>query len=284
MSQRRTLILVAAIVVGALASFLVYNYVNGIEDEAYDNAEQVPVFIVKQPIERGTTGLEAKAYIERSTAPRKFVPSNAIKSLDDVTGKVALSQLAQNQVVVSDMFVDASDPSAQGSFSERLTRIRNEDQVAISIQVDEIKGVAGLIQPGDYVNVMRVPSETGSSEAEGEAATGGGALMRDARYVYQKAEVLAVGQSALPQPGEASAAGADGAPAANDGATGLITVIVPAEAAQYVAALRPEDIYLALVARDYKPVPQEPIDLNSLPAEDAALLTPYGPEGPDSAE
>ena len=77
---------------------------------------------------------------------------------------------------------------------------------------------------------------------------------------------------------------ADGAPAADDGTTGLITVIVPAEAAQYIAALRPDDIYLALVARDYKPVPQEPIDLNSLPAEDGALLTPYGPEGPDSAE
>ena len=42
---------------------------------------------------------------------------------------------------------------------------------------------------------------------------------------------------------------------------------------------------LVLVARDYKPVPQAPIELSDLlPAEDGAQLTPYGKDGPDSSE
>ena len=40
-SSRRTLILVAAIVIGALASFLVYGYVSGVQDKAYDDAQRL---------------------------------------------------------------------------------------------------------------------------------------------------------------------------------------------------------------------------------------------------
>jgi hypothetical protein len=56
---------------------------------------------------------------------------------------------------------------------------------------------------------------------------------------------------------------------------------VPAKGAQYIASLPPENVYLALVSRDYKPVQQTPINpLDPLPAEDPSKLTPYGPNGP----
>lgn len=53
MSQRRTLILVAAIAIGALASFLVWNYVNNIQDTAYNDAARVPVYLVRRPSPEG---------------------------------------------------------------------------------------------------------------------------------------------------------------------------------------------------------------------------------------
>ena len=118
MSQRRTLILVVAIAIGALASFLVWNYVNNVKDTAFNNAEQVPVYLVKQAVPRGTPGLEAQAYITKENIPRKFKPGNAITALEDISGKIAVGDLVPNQVVVSDMFVDASDPSAISTFAE----------------------------------------------------------------------------------------------------------------------------------------------------------------------
>lgn len=285
MSQRRTLILVAAIAIGALSSFLVWNYVNGVQDEAFSNAEQVPVYLVKETIARGTDGRSATAYIAKESIPRKFKPANAIASLDDITGKVARNDLVPNQVVVSDMFVDASDPSARATFSERLNRIRNEDQVAVSISVDTIRGVAGLIQPGDFVNIMVTPATQVVSDSTTGPAPGASLFGQTARYLYQKAEVLAVGQDALPQAGEtATAAAADGAAPAETTNRGLITLIVPTKAAQYIASVTPGQIYLVLVAADYKPVPQDQIDPNAaIPADDPAKLTPYGPKGPDSA-
>lgn len=290
MNQRRTLILVAAIVIGALGAFLVWNYVKGVRDDAAGDAEQVKVYTVKETIPRGTDGTTAAGQLQSTNIPRKFLPGNAITNPEDIAGKVAVSALPQNQVVVSDMFVDASDPAARASFSERLNRIRNEDQVAISLQVNQVRGVAGLIQPGDFVNVMiQKVSDVG---ADGAPVTPEGVNPEDilfgaqARYLYQKVEVLAVGQSAVAQAGGTVAAdGTSNVPSNNAAAgdSGLITVMVPAKSAQYIASVPPENIYLVLVARDYKPVPQTKIDLAAtLPAEDGARLTPYGPKGPES--
>lgn len=291
MSQRRTLILAAAIIVGALGAFLVWNYVNNVEDKVAQDSELVSVYLVAQPIARGTSGVEAQAYIKKDSIPRKAVPANAIQNPQDISGKVALNALSANQVVLSDMFVDPSDPNARQSFSERLTRINNEDQSAITVQVDQVRGVAGLLQPGDYVNIMiREVSEIDPLAPLPEGTSPESILFgAQSRYLYQKVEVLAVGQNTVPQAGATQAASEDGsgslAPADPTAASdaGLITVIVPTRAAQYIASVESERLYLALVARDYKPVPQQVIDFNAtLPAEDPALLTPYGPNGPES--
>ena len=83
MSQRRTLILVAAIAIGALASFLVWNYVNGVKDDAYGSAQRVKVYLVKQSIPKNTYGQEAEPYIAQDEIPSKFLPPNAVQNLDD---------------------------------------------------------------------------------------------------------------------------------------------------------------------------------------------------------
>lgn len=291
MSQRRTLILVAAIAIGALASFLVWNYVNNIQDTAYNDAARVPVYLVKAPIARGVSGTEAQPSIAKENIPRKFKPANAITDLSDISGKVAVNKLVPNQVVVTDMFVDASDPSAQQSFAERLTKIRGADQTAISIRVDKVRGVSNLIKPGDYVNVM-VTDVTQLGAPELPKAPDGEKILfgHSARYVYQKVRVLAVDKSAVPQSGETTVTtpGTSGTQTAQAStpageSSGLLTLIVPAKGAQYLASAPPENIYLTLVAADYKPVPQDAIDPAALiPAEDNRVLTPYGKDGAET--
>jgi Flp pilus assembly protein CpaB len=307
--SRRTLITIAALAVGGLAVFLIYGYVGSVKDEAFGEAERVKVFVVKQTVAKGTYGEEASAsaLIAEDEIPKRFWPENAIRSFDDIAGKVAVGDLAVNQVVTTDMFADPS--TVQTTFSDRLEKINGEDQVAVSIQVDQVRGVAGLLQPGDFVNIMATtlcPSSpdpgaalageseaagaTGEGEAEGEAEPADSCtdtfLQTQARYVYQKVQILAIDQTPVALPGETTSA-AEGDPAADPAAggatigTGLITLIVPARAAQYVASMSPDQIYLTLVPRDYVPVPQEGIDWTApLPGEDPEILTPYGPEGP----
>lgn len=261
-----------------VAAFLVYNYVDGVEEDAMGDAQLVPVFVVEAPIARGASGEAAAEGIKQTNIPQQFKPANAITSLDDIAGKVAIGDLAPNQVVVNDMFVDRSDPAARKSNAEYIRKIRNQDQMAMTISVDQVSGVAGLIEPGDYVNVLLRPKTlmaTGQSQNPEPSLAGG-----SARFLFQKVEVLAVDTTFVPQ------AGQNTDPAAQPVATqrGLITLIVPAKAAQLFASIEPGDMYLALVGPDYEPVPQEPIAPDALiPAEDAGSMTPYGPEGPDNA-
>ena len=293
MSQRRTLILIAAIAIGALASFLVWNYVGGIQDQAYSDAERVKVFLVKAPIPRGTSGQVAQASIVEESIPKKFKPANAIVSLDDISGRVARSDLVANQVVVQDMFVEASDPEAALSFADNLIKIQNKDQTTYTVNVDTVRGVAGLIVPGDYVNILvqrfsEVMSGAGSNS--GGDATGGDTTVSasQARFLYQKVQVLAVDYLTV---GDTNGAANAGTGAEGDAAAapttsvqkGLITLIVPPEAAQILASIPAENLYFTLVSKDYEPKPTSEIDLSTLPSDNGKILTPYGPDGARSS-
>ncbi len=152
MGSRRTVILIAAVLIGAIAAYALYNYVNGVEDRAYDNAKRVQVFVVKQPIAKGTPGDQAigDKLVQSGQIPQEFRPATAITDTAVLTGKVALTDLVPGQVVVDGMFVDQA--TAFVTFSERIP----VDQVAVTVSVDQVRGVAGLLVPGDKVNLMVV--------------------------------------------------------------------------------------------------------------------------------
>lgn len=283
MSQRRTLILIAAVVVGILAAFLVWNYTKGIQDEAYSDAERVKVYLVDTQIARGTPGNLAMQAIVEEQIPRKFKPANAIESLDDIAGQVARADLVPNQVVVADMFVAAGDPDAVVSAADKITKVRNVDMTTFTVTASSDNAVAGLIAPGDYVNVLVKSFATAVSGAAGSTPTDDGeqpaATVSDpqARYVYQKAQVLFVGTTSVEQAG-ATPPPAEGAAAPVASST-QITLLLPVQATQILASLPPESIYFSLVSKDFEPKPTGEIEISPPPAENPQILTPYGPTG-----
>lgn len=272
MSSRRTLILVAAIAVGVVAAFFLFNYVNGVEDRANENAERVHVFMVKSEVPRGTFGEEAEAQglVVAAEIPRQFLPATAVKDLDAIKGKVAVGDLPANSVLVDGQFVDPT--IANTGFSQRLES-SGTDRVAITISVDQTRGVAGLVVPGDIVDIIVVAQRVGPEFVEiPEEARG------EAHLLYQNLEVLAVGQSAAPDIGSAAADTASTEEQAVQAqASGLITLSVPREAAVRVALVAnqaPDSIYLTLAPKGNTPVPLPPLPVEEL--FNTPALTPYG--------
>jgi Flp pilus assembly protein CpaB len=284
-SSRRTLILLGAIAVGVVAALLLFNYVRGIEDRANNNAKRVDVFAAKAPIKRGTLGKTAvdSGAIGTSKIPQEFKPATAIASTEEIVKKVALFDIPAGAVVIQGMFVDPA--AAQITFRARL---KSPDHQAITVSVDQVRGVGGFLQPGDEVNILvfqdvdlAEPAIKAGGPGELPATFGFDSI---ARYLYQKVQILAVGQNALLSPGEQASSTGTGnqSSAAQAGNTGLITFNVPAEAAQLIAmAQQKGNMYLTLVAEDYqpKPLPAPAPILSTLPGEDPAQLTPYGPQG-----
>jgi len=165
-------------------------------------------------------------------------------------------------------------------------RLQEKGLTTVTFSVDQVKGAAYLIEPGDYVNVLTLIPNTApaAQTTESGAAPTGGASGTTwnfvTRYVYQKAEVLAIDKSLTPDLGE-STDEKTSAPAN----AGMITLAVPPDAVQTILSVGTENLYLSLVPSDYQPVPMPPLNYGSdtLPGEDASKLTPYGPDGASKA-
>ena len=284
MSSRRWVILAVAVLLGIIAGGLVYNYVQGVEDDVNAEAERVEVFKLVANVPKGTFAEDAFAngWIEKGEIASEFRPATAITDPDQIAGKVAIADLAANQVVVTDQF--ASQASQLATFSQLL----QQNQVAITISVDQVRGVAGLLVPGDFVNVLLTDGastlgagdDVPTTDAEGNPLTGeDGTIRPDARYLYQKVQILAIGQQRELQPGERTDdTRSDGSPVVSG--SGLLTLAVPVDAAQWIASAASGQLYLTLVAKDYTPEATSPIAPSpTLPAENPEQLTPYGPDG-----
>jgi hypothetical protein len=313
------MILIAAVVVGAISAFLVFSYVNGADDRAKGNARQVSVIKVIRDIPKGLTGREAQqqGYIDQSALiSAEYKPVTAITDPSVILDKVAIAPLAKNQILVDGMFANQIESST--SFNSRLEEscapagaATVVPCVAITISVDQIRGVAGTIVPGDFVNILvqpetpycKLPDANGNftldpsgkgsiisafdpAQVPGPANDGTVRFCNPARYLYQAAKVLLVDKTAVPQPGEVGT-NANGtttggqATAAAAVNTGLITLEVTPQAAQLIASVAPEEFYLTLLPSNYKPAPLPKLDPFPavLPGEDATQLTPYGPNG-----
>ena len=153
---------------------------------------------------------------------------------------MALNDLSAGQVVVDGMFVEPR--AATVSFAQRIPA----GQVAITISVDQMHGVANLVVPGDQVNIL-------ATAADGE------------RYLFQNVNVLAIGSTPAPQPGETAAT-----TTASTGG-GLLTFAVPPLAAAKLAIAG--GIYLTLVPPGNQPIAVPPVNPGNL---FTGPLTPYG--------
>ncbi len=269
MNSRRTVIIAAALALAAIAFFGTVYYLNTAQRRAYKNAELVEVFVVKKPIPKGLAGDAAisQDYVARGEMPLQFRPGSAIKDIDDIKNKVAINALSPGQVVVDGQFVDAN--VAQVTFAQRVPT----GQVAVTISVDQVHGVAGLLMPGDKVNILVSQPESGNDKKT---------VMR---VLYQNVNILAIGSKPAPQAGDAGAAAAKGGNSQQaTGDSGLITFAVPLDAAQRIALAASgagggSALYLTLVAPDNAPVNPVPAPTASDNFFNSVPLTPY----PDNA-
>jgi Flp pilus assembly protein CpaB len=288
-SSRRTVILIGAIVVGVLAAFATLRYVSGVEDKAQENAKQVPILVATDTIPEGMSVAEASSLglIAQAEIAQSNVPVDAVDSTDQLGNKVAVVDISARTPITNSLWITRDQAFVTNS--ERIP----EGMVAVTVSVDQVRGVAGLIVPGDRVNMMVTSTSDGEDGAEAAGAAGGtavGFLTNPAYTMFQGVEVLFVGQRAGLSPSEQG----EDAEASEDsnqlvqGGSNLLTLAVPAEAAEIVASVGPASVYLSLLPPDYvyEPIVPGPPPFNLedqpavlLPAGDAAVITPYGPDG-----
>jgi Flp pilus assembly protein CpaB len=199
----------------------------------------------------GTAAID-QGYVKSEQIPTRFRPSNAVQDLALLRGKEAVATIPAGQVVVEGLFVSPSTQS--GTVAGGIP----PGEVAVTISVDPVHEVGGLVQPGDQVDIM--------IELSG-GARGAGVE----QFLYQNVRVYAVGTELAARQSSATVANSSSTTSAPTANSNLVTVVVPPDAAERIAlaeegggGVTAGSIYLALVPPGTHAQNVPPIDGSNL--------------------
>lgn len=186
-SRHRTAsLLVLALTLGVLAAFGARGYITGqlaIERERLAPSQRMASLVVaKRDLARGeTVGPETMAVREM---PEAYLPAGTVapERFEAVAGGTILQPMRAGEPLLA---AAVAPPDAAGFSARVRTGIR-----AMTISVDEVNAISGMLQPGDRVDLIlsaRLPA-TGATPLAPEVA----------RPLMQDLKVLATGRQSRP--------------------------------------------------------------------------------------
>ncbi|KNZ41638.1 Flp pilus assembly protein CpaB [Acetobacterium bakii] len=139
-------LILIALVVSVILGFGVYSF--AIDLEYRFNAETVSIVVALEKIPKSTI-------IQPNMITVKQFPAEALHELatgnpEDIIGRITLESIEANEPILSTRLIDSSQDNNGLSFSIP------QDYRAITIQTDEVSGVAGYINIGDRVDILAV--------------------------------------------------------------------------------------------------------------------------------
>jgi len=268
-TNRRTVVILVALLFGVGAAIGTVMFAHDAQRRANDKLVGVAVYVVAKPIARGMTGAAAidGGFIKESSLPRSFLPVTAVSDIAQIKGQAAASNLATGQIVVENAF---TQPEAVPTNSTGVEIPAG--QVAITITLDPSRAAAGLILPGDEIDLLEIFQ---ASSASGSASS---TVSSYAHFFYQNADVIAIGTTVAPAAGSPQPAGA-----ADAAGSSLYTLAVPPEAAERILLAASEGtIDAALVPSGNKATPIPSVNGAAIDGPQPVVvaqpptLTPYG--------
>jgi len=115
--------------------------------------------------------------------PVEYIQPGAVSSLDEVIGQIASAPIAAGEQVLKTKLLPP------GKIGKSLSEITPAGKRAVNVSVDNMVGIANLIRPGDYVDVLALIAIPGSATQATSAQSSTPRLIS----LFQNVEVLAVG-------------------------------------------------------------------------------------------
>src|SRR5260370_11807968 len=152
----RTPRLLLALVLGAVAAGGVFLYVSSLQQQT-DVAQQAANKVIpRSPALVAKVNIAARSPLsaddfEIKQLPAEALPATIVTSPAQLNGKVLDSPIAAGEQIVSNHLIDLTQPDVK-KFADLIPAGTR----AMSVQFSAIIGGAGLILPGDFVDVLAV--------------------------------------------------------------------------------------------------------------------------------
>ncbi|MGI8497267.1 MAG: Flp pilus assembly protein CpaB [Gemmatimonadaceae bacterium] len=217
MAERRyTLVFYAAIIIAAGATYGVYKALEA--NKASNRIVTAPVVVAAQDVPEGRV-LDRIA-LTTSQWPAQTLPAGAFSSIDSVTGRVTRVPIFKGEPLVPGRLAPAG---TGGGLEVKISPGKR----AMSVKINDVAGISGLVQPNSRVDVLVNIRDTRSTKE-----------LQVAKLFMENMRVLSVGQQVT--------RGEDGKPI---NATTATLEVTPDEAERLAIAMGQGSI--ALVLRGY---------------------------------
>ena len=151
--NRRIVGVLVAVVLAAVGTFVLVNYVRTAEERALEGQETVEVLVVRDRIEQGTPANQLGEHVDTERVPQAVRAAGGVSTVDDLEGRIAAVDLVPGEQVVTDRFVDPAVFEAEQEIEVP------EGLQLVTFPVNQERAVGGQIRPGDTVGFIGSFSE-----------------------------------------------------------------------------------------------------------------------------
>ena len=156
MRSNNVIILIVAIAMGGGAAYLARSWLQGQLNAATVHQPATHVVIAAEPLAYGTA-LTSDNVTEIPWFT-KLLPEGAFASKDDLLNggrRTVLYPLKQGEPVLQSK---VTGPGQRAS----LAAVLEDGKRAVTVRVDDVRGVAGFVLPGDFVDIVMIAEEISS--------------------------------------------------------------------------------------------------------------------------
>ncbi len=171
MNTRRTTLMVA-IILAIGTGWLTLNYISSVQHASVAGTQLKPTLVAVQQIPPRVR--ITAAMVKRALRPEAAIEPDALSQPQQAVGSLSLIAIPAGSTITASKIGSPIDVGLPVQITPGMR--------AVSIGVNPVEDVAGLIQPGDRVDVIAIPPR------QGQAPPPASAILRGVR-------VLAVGQS-----------------------------------------------------------------------------------------
>lgn len=166
MNKKSLITIGISVACGILAVLLVNNYIKKKEIAINQGMQMVPVIAITEDVQAGQE--ISTAVIAKREVPEKYAHTNAVdpKDVELVIGQKLLFPMKRGDMLLWTSLsskVEEAERLKMGGLANMVTK----GERALSIPIDLIGGVAGMINPNDHIDILC----TVHSQVSGEEAT-----------------------------------------------------------------------------------------------------------------
>lgn len=172
--MRNKLVFILAVLFGLAAALGVFKYLGNLKDAYRSSGNFQQVVVAKQIISPKT--LVTDQMVKVKDIPVELIQPGTVMEPQDVVGKISRTELYPEEPILLSRLHKDND------LSGGLALAVPDGQRALTVAVDEVSGVAGMLRPGDHVDILA----TFDYDPEKSSLTS---------LILQNIKILAVGQS-----------------------------------------------------------------------------------------